>query len=129
MSGRHYPVMLDLRGRQVVVIGGGAIAEQKTRELLGAGACVRLVSPALGTGLEALAAERAIEVVRREYAAGDLQGAWLAVAATDDRAVNRAVWAEAEARRVLLNAVDDVAHCHFIAPSVHRAMSSSASKR
>jgi uroporphyrin-III C-methyltransferase/precorrin-2 dehydrogenase/sirohydrochlorin ferrochelatase len=115
-----YPVMLDLRGRLVVVIGGGAVAEQKVRELVTSGARVRVVSPALSPALEALAADGAVEGVRRSYALGDLRGAWLAVAATDDRSVNRAVWEEAEAAGVLLNAVDDVEHCHFIAPSVHR---------
>ena len=117
----HYPVMLDLRGRQVVVVGGGAIAEQKARELAEAGARVRVIAPELGAGVAALVDAGAAAWERRAYRPGDLAGAALAVAATDDRAVNHAVWEEAEARNVLLNAVDDVEHCHFIAPSVHRA--------
>jgi siroheme synthase-like protein len=116
----YYPVMLDLTGRPVVVIGGGTIAEQKARELVEAGARVRVIAPELCPGVAALVDAGAAAWERRGYRAGDLAGAWLAVAATDDRAVNRAVWAEAEAGRVLLNAVDDVAHCHFLAPSVHR---------
>jgi uroporphyrin-III C-methyltransferase/precorrin-2 dehydrogenase/sirohydrochlorin ferrochelatase len=117
--------MLDLRGRLAVVIGAGAVAEQKARELVAAGARVRVIAPSVGPALAALAeagaVDGSVEVVRRAYEAGDLAGARLAIAATDDRAVNRLVWAEAEARGVLLNAVDDVAYCHFIAPSVHRA--------
>src|SRR5436309_1090973 len=122
MSGgpEYYPAFLDLRRRRAVVIGGGAVAAQKVRGLLEAGARVTLVSPDLSADLEALAASGAIDAVRRPYQEGDLAGAAVAIAATDDRSTNRMVWEEAERRGVLLNAVDDVSHCHFIAPSVHR---------
>ena len=118
--GTLYPVMLDLRGRRVVVVGGGTIAEGKIRGLVEAGARVRIVSPALTPALESLVAAGTVEVDRRHYHWGDLAGATLAVGATDDRSINASIWAEAEERGVLLNAVDDVAYCHFIAPSVHR---------
>lgn len=116
----HYPVMLNLNDRLVVVIGGGTIAEQKVRELREAGARVRIVSPWITPGIAARVERGDVEYVERTYRPGDLAGARLAVAATNDRAVNHAVWEEAELRGVLLNAVDDVEHCHFIAPSVHR---------
>ena len=115
-----YPVFLNLRGRRAVVIGGGAVAEQKVRGLLAAGAHVTVVSPETTVGLSTLAAENGIELRRRPYRAGDLAGAWLAIAATDDRTVNASVWAEAERAGVPLNAVDDVEHCSFIAPAIHR---------
>jgi uroporphyrin-III C-methyltransferase/precorrin-2 dehydrogenase/sirohydrochlorin ferrochelatase len=115
-----YPVFLDLRGRRAVVIGGGAVAEQKVRGLVAAGAHVTLVSPETTAALTDLALQRGIELRRRPYHGGDLAGAWLAIAATDDRAVNEAVWAEAERLGVPLNAVDDLEHCSFIAPAIHR---------
>ena len=115
-----YPVFLNLRGRRAVVIGGGAVAEQKVRGLLAAGAHVTVVSPETTVGLSTVAAENGIELRRRPYRAGDLAGAWLAIAATDDRTVNASVWAEAERAGVPLNAVDDVEHCSFIAPAIHR---------
>ncbi len=115
-----YPAFLDLRGRRVVVVGGGAIAEQKVRGLIEAGARVTVVSPETTPGLSQLEARASVELRRRRYRAGDLSGAWLAIAATDDRAANAAVWAEAEQQRVLVNAVDDIDHCSFIAPAVHR---------
>lgn len=115
-----YPVFLNLRGRRAVVIGGGAVAEQKTLGLLAAGAHVTVVSPTTTVRLSELAAENGIDLRRRPYQRGDLAGAWLAIAATDDRAVNAAAWAEAEQAGVPLNAVDDLEHCSFIAPAIHR---------
>jgi uroporphyrin-III C-methyltransferase / precorrin-2 dehydrogenase / sirohydrochlorin ferrochelatase len=115
-----YPVFLDLRGRRAVVIGGGAVAEHKVRGLLAAGAHVTVVSPQMTPDLADLAMHGAIEPRQRAYRAGDLAGAWLAIAATNDRAVNSAVWAEAERLGVPLNAVDDLDHCSFIAPAIHR---------
>ena len=79
-----------------------------------------VVSPELTWKLEDLASTGAIEVRRRPYQRGDLEGAFLAIAATDDRGANAAVWDEAEERGILLNAVDDLPHCSFIAPAVHR---------
>jgi len=117
---RFYPVFLNLRGRRAVVIGGGAVAEQKVLGLLGAGAHVTVVSPETTPRLEQLAATGGIDLRRRPYRSGDLVGAWLAIAGTDDRGANAAVWAEAEREGVLLNAVDDLDHCSFIAPAVHR---------
>ncbi|HXL10858.1 MAG TPA: NAD(P)-dependent oxidoreductase, partial [Gemmatimonadales bacterium] len=115
-----YPAFLDLRGRCAVVVGGGAIAEQKVAGLLEAGARVSVISPSVSRQLEDLEVGGRITIERRPYRPGDLAGAFLAIAATDDRAANRAVWDEAQARGVLLNAVDDLPHCSFIAPAIHR---------
>jgi len=115
-----YPVFLNLRGRRAVVIGGGAVAEQKVLGLLSAGAHVTVVSPETTPRLAELAAAGGIDLRRRPYRSGDLAGAWLAIAGTDDRAANAQVWAEAEREGVLLNAVDDLGHCSFIAPAIHR---------
>jgi len=115
-----YPVFLDLRGRRAVVIGGGAVAEQKVLGLLSAGAHVTVVSPETTPRLAELAAAGGIDLRRRPYRSGDLAGARLAIAGTDDRVANAAVWAEAEREGVLVNAVDDLDHCSFIAPAIHR---------
>ncbi len=116
----YYPIYLDLRGRHVVVIGGGAVAQQKIRGLVDAGAKVTVISPEVTPGLEDLAVEGKVEILWREYRHGDLMGAFLAFAATDDRSANADVWAEAEERGIPVNAVDDLPHCNFIAPAVHR---------
>lgn len=115
-----FPVSLELGGRRCVVLGGGRVAEHKVLALLDAGADVTVVAPAATDALQALAGQERITLVPRAYERGDLRGAFLAIAATDSPAENAAAFAEAEAERVLFNAVDDVAHCHFAAPSILR---------
>ncbi len=116
----YYPAYLNIAGRRAVVIGGGEVAERKTVQLLASGAEVALVSPNATPELERLSLEGRVRWIRRAYAAGDLAGAWLAVAATDDPAVQRSVHAEAEREKTLLNVVDVAELCGFIAPSVVR---------
>lgn len=125
---RYYPIYLDLRGRRCVVIGGGTIAEGKVKGLLEAEARVTVVSPQLTSQLQKLASRGLIAHVARRYQPGDLAGAFLAISATDDRAVNEQVWQEATERNItsaglsagLVNVVDDPPHCTFIAPSIVR---------
>jgi uroporphyrin-III C-methyltransferase / precorrin-2 dehydrogenase / sirohydrochlorin ferrochelatase len=116
----RYPIALELEGCRCTVIGGGDIAEQKARGLVEAGAQVTVVSEVFTEGLEQLARHQELELVRRPYSHGDLEGEFLAIAATGDPAVNAEIFKEAQERRVLLNAVDDVEHCHFAAPAVVR---------
>jgi uroporphyrin-III C-methyltransferase/precorrin-2 dehydrogenase/sirohydrochlorin ferrochelatase len=116
----RYPVSLDLEGRRCVVVGGGTVAEHKVQGLLDAGAAVTVVAGAFTPALHELAARGELDLLERPYARGDLAGAFLTIAATDDGAVNAEVFAEASERKVLCNAVDDVEHCHFAASSIVR---------
>jgi len=116
----YYPVFLNLQGRRCVVIGGGAVAEGKVQGLLAAEGRVWVIAPTLTPALTALAGELRIAHIERAYAPGDLDGAFLAISATDDHAVNEQVWQEASARNVLVNVVDDTPRCTFIAPSILR---------
>ena len=86
-----YPVGLRLQDRRVVVVGGGQVAHRRVAGLLEAGARVTVVSPEVTPALEARITRGSLSWVRRRYEPGDLDGAWYAVAATDDHAVNAAV--------------------------------------
>jgi uroporphyrin-III C-methyltransferase/precorrin-2 dehydrogenase/sirohydrochlorin ferrochelatase len=86
-----------------------------------AGADVTIVAPAAAAPVPAWSDEGRVRWVRREFRDEDLDGRWLAVAATGDRAVNAAVFGGAERRRLLVNAVDDLAHSTDIAPAIARA--------
>jgi precorrin-2 dehydrogenase/sirohydrochlorin ferrochelatase len=115
-----FPIFLKLTGRPCTVIGAGNLAESKIESLITANARVTVISPRANARVTSLAEAGEITLHTREYAQGDLAGQFLAVAATDSPAVNRAVFAEAEASDVLINAVDDPPFCDFYFPSVVR---------
>ncbi len=116
-----YPITLtNLHGTLVVVVGGGAVGARKLRGLLGVGASVRLISPTATSELRALADSGAIIWHARVYQPGDLAGARLVFAATDQRAVNAQVADDAAALGLLCNVADDSRAGDFHLPAVHR---------
>jgi precorrin-2 dehydrogenase/sirohydrochlorin ferrochelatase len=115
-----FPIFLKLTARPCTVIGAGALAESKIESLLAASAAVTVIAPHATGRIAALATSGELTLHLREYATGDLAGQFLAVAATNVPAVNRAVFAEAEAAGILINAVDDPPFCDFYFPSVVR---------
>ena len=114
----YYPVYLNLRGRRCVIIGGGTVAEGKIARLLDSGARICVVSPDATAGIRRFVAEGSVQWEERKYRDGDLEGAFIAIAATNVREVNRRIFEEANERGVMLNAVDDPPNCSFIAPSI-----------
>jgi siroheme synthase-like protein len=116
----YYPIMLDLRGRRVLVVGGGPVAQRKVEGLLAAAARVTIVSPTLIPDLAALAALSLIRHEARGYRRGDVLGFSLVFVATDDGEVTRLVADEGRAHGIWVNAADDPAHCDFVLPAVLR---------
>ena len=114
---RYYPIFLNIRGKRCVVVGGGLVALRKVKALLEHEANVEVISPELCPELSQLAKSRAIQVLQKNYNGGDLQGAFIAIAATDDGEINNKVAEEARAKGVLVNVVDDSEHSDFIVPS------------
>src|SRR5437879_6821767 len=102
-----YPVVLDLGGRPVLVVGGGAVAERKVEGLRAAGASIMVVSPRVSARLAKMADDGDIRVRLRSYRRRDLRGVAIVFAATDDRNVNAAVAADSRRRRIWVNAADD----------------------
>ena len=114
----YYPVYLNLRGRRCVIVGGGTVAEGKISRLLDSGAEIRVVSPDATDGIRRFVADGSVRWEQRKYRPGDLEGAFIAIAATNVREVNRRIFDEANERGVMLNAVDDPPNCSFIAPAI-----------
>lgn len=114
VDGPLYPVNLVLAGRRCLVVGGGRVARQKAEGLLECGAEVHVVAPEIDAVLASLAG---VVAHLRPYRAGEVAGYRLAIAATDDPDVNRAVFLDGEAHGVLVNSADDPAHCAFTLPS------------
>jgi len=115
---RYYPINLDLKGRPVLVVGGGGVAEGKAEQLVEAGAQVRVVSPTLTARLQELVGRGVIGHRRGAFAESDLDGVKLVISATDDQEVNEAVARAAATREVLCNVVDQPALCDFITPAL-----------
>ncbi len=117
-----YPLLMQLEGKKVVVIGGGEVALRKVEDLYEAGAIILIVSPWVHPELEKMAEQSAgaISIKKRPYKKGDLKGAMLAFSATNLPGVNMKVFAEAQKRGIFINAVDDPPNCTFILPSFER---------
>jgi len=115
-----FPIFLKLAARPCTVIGAGHLAESKIESLLAANAAVNVIAPRATDRIAVLAGSGELTLHLRDYTTGDLAGQFLAVAATNVPAVNRAVFAEAEASGILINAVDDPPFCDFYFPSVVR---------
>lgn len=120
MTDAYYPLFLSLKDKLCVVVGGGRVAERKVRGLLKAGARVRVVSPAVTRGILALGLQGRIEISRKEYREGDLEGAVLVFAATGIARINAIMREESLRLSVPLNVVDNPDLCDFIVPSVVR---------
>jgi uroporphyrin-III C-methyltransferase/precorrin-2 dehydrogenase/sirohydrochlorin ferrochelatase len=115
---RYFPLFLDLKDKPVLLVGGGEVAARKFALLADAGAKITVVAPELRSAL-AVAFERGdLTHHAREFAAGDIDGMWLIVAATDDRTVNATVSAVANAQRIPCNVVDNRELSSFIMPAI-----------
>jgi precorrin-2 dehydrogenase/sirohydrochlorin ferrochelatase len=115
-----YPVTLEVDGRRAIVIGRTAVAQGKAEALLGAGAHVTVISPGPRQVLKRLERQDHVTILRRDYQPGDLEGAFVCVASSDDPQVRAAIHAEGRWRKVLVNVMDDIPHCDFAAPALVR---------
>ena len=118
MVNEFFPVFLNLKDRLCIVIGGGKVAERKVENLLKVKAKIKVISPELTFKLKKLVEEGKIEWEKRKYQKGDLNSAWLVIAATNDPEVQKEIYKEAEERHIFCNVVDVPELCSFIVPSI-----------
>lgn len=109
----RFPLFVDLSGKQAVLVGGGAVSARRAEVLLRFGAEVTVIAPELHAPFP-----DGVTHLSRPYAPGDLEGAFLAVAATDDRAVNRAVGEEARGKGIPVSVADCPEECTFFFPAI-----------
>ena len=117
---KYYPVNLDIRNRNCLVVGGGGVGTRKVISLIACGAAVTVVSPAVTSKLSDLAAEERIQIKQRAYHQSDLEGMFLVIGATSDEALNQQISTDAEKRNLLCNIADVPKACNFILPAVVR---------
>jgi siroheme synthase-like protein len=116
-----YIACLRLEGRDCLVVGGGEIGLEKVEGLLACNGRVTLVAPEANDALRGYADEGSITWEQRPYEAADLEGKFMAIAATNDTDVNIAVYEDAERRAMLVNVVDVPSLCNFILPAIVRS--------
>lgn len=115
---KYYPVFFDLREKVCLVVGGGTVAERKVQRLLECEASVRVVGESLSEELQNLQKSGQIQCLAGRYSSACLDGAFMVICATDDRAVNEQVMRDCRSRGIPVNVVDDPERCDFILPSI-----------
>lgn len=114
----YFPVFLDIRNRPCLVVGGGEVASRKAALLLQAGARVTVVAPELSVSCAHMVQGGEVVHIPARFAPEHLRGVALVIAATDDSAVNEAVYAAAAERNLPVNVVDSPQLCSFVVPSI-----------
>jgi precorrin-2 dehydrogenase/sirohydrochlorin ferrochelatase len=114
----YYPIFLDLKDQNVLVVGGGKVAERKILNLLRYGCRIHVVSFELTSQLEKLVLEKKIQHIPEQSLNQAMDEASMVIAATDDPAVNGQVASRAKEQGLLVNAVDQPQDCNFIMPSI-----------
>jgi precorrin-2 dehydrogenase/sirohydrochlorin ferrochelatase len=115
-----YPIFLELSGRRVVVIGGGAVAVRKAQALLAADARLVVVAERIDNMLTTICRGKNAELIRSKYSKDYLSGAVLAVAATNNHELNKQIYKDCQELEVLCNVVDEPELCDFFVPAVVR---------
>ncbi|MCX6017286.1 MAG: bifunctional precorrin-2 dehydrogenase/sirohydrochlorin ferrochelatase [Chloroflexi bacterium] len=115
-----YPIYLDLRGRSVLVVGGGPIATGKVHGFLEAGAQVTVVAPEVSAAIQSRSEAGELHWFARTFNDADIEDMFIVIGATDDKALNARVYQLASAQQRVANAVDDLDNCNFIAPAIAR---------
>ncbi|MDA8234005.1 MAG: bifunctional precorrin-2 dehydrogenase/sirohydrochlorin ferrochelatase [Clostridia bacterium] len=115
---QFYPINLRIENQNCLIVGGGKVAERKVLSLLDCGAIVRVISQQVTEVMDSMAGEGRLELLLRSYEAGDADGFFLVICATDDENINQQVAQECQERNILVNVVDDPIKCNFFVPSV-----------
>lgn len=117
---RYYPVLLDIRGRAAVVVGGNDVAAEKAAALAACGALVTVISAEFCEALQAQAERGAVRLCQRPATPDDLAGAFVVIAASNDPNLIETIWSAAQHNGQLVNSVDQPERCSFILPSILR---------
>ncbi len=117
---KYYPIMLDVRGRRAVVIGGDRIAAEKAIALQTSGAQVTVIHPEFCDELLVMEQRGMVTLRHKAYEPDDLGGAFVVVAATGDPQLIEAIWSETQEHGQLVNIVDVPSRCSYIVPSILR---------
>lgn len=117
---KYYPLYLDISGKSCIVVGGGRIALRKVKGLLEADAKVKVIADDFVSGFESISKLSNLKIIKRRLRKSDLKNAFLLIAATDDKEVNREIAKIGREKKILVNVVDSAKDCDFILPATVR---------
>ena len=115
-----FPIFLDLEGRECLVVGGGAVALRKVRNLFACAAKIKVIAPEICSDLQHIAEHHGVTLIRRKFEERDLDGVFMVFSATDKEDVNAEIARMCRERAILVNIVDEPDACTFLVPSVLR---------
>jgi precorrin-2 dehydrogenase/sirohydrochlorin ferrochelatase len=114
----YYPIIVELKDKKIIVVGGGNVAQRKVMTLVDCGADVHIISKELSPLLKVYEKERKVSIQGTEFKEDELNGAYMVIAATDDPIENSRIGKSAKKRGILVNVVDQPDDCNFIVPSI-----------
>lgn len=114
----YFPLFVNIAGKKIIVAGGGKIALRRVRTLLKFGADICIISPEVCQEIAGLEKEGVIKLLYRKYQSGDVKGAFMVIAATDDADVNNLIKEECGQNDIPVNTADKKSRCDFYFPSV-----------
>lgn len=115
---RYFPLFVSLKDKKAVIIGGGAVAYRRAAALIDFKIRIKVIAPEICMELEELAEREGIRLVQREYEREDLEGAYIAVAASSDRQVNRRIGRQAQEAGIFVSVADCKEECNFYFPGL-----------
>jgi len=113
-----FPAFVSLKGKKILVVGGGKVATRKVEKLLPFGGEIAVVAPKVSKELKKLAKEKRIKLKRRRFLTGDLRGAFMVIVAVDDIDLQRRIFNLCQKRGIFCNSVDSPDYCNFIFPAL-----------
>lgn len=116
----HFPLFIDIKERRILVVGGGNIAERRVKTLLKFSAKIVVVAPDVTAELQELYTNKLIDIRKGSFELQDMKDAFLAIAATNNRAVNHTVFLESQRRNIPVNVADCKEECSFFFPAVFK---------
>lgn len=114
----HFPAFVNLEGKQIVVVGGGKVAERKIEKLLPFKPCIKVVSPKVTENIERLSKEGKLHLVKRKFLLPDIRKAFMVIVAVDDVNLQKRIYNYCRRKHIFCNAVDSPEFCTFIFPAL-----------